>query len=1083
MKPASFLVKNKFQLAIFAFAVLLGQTALAAVGFTITPSAISNTYNGTVALQITGLTSGDTVVVQTFLDLNTNGVVDGADILWQQFQLADGQASVFHDGSTAVTNFNVPGDTDGSTNGSITAKLHPGSDFSQTIIGKYLFVLSSPAGHFTPITNSFSVTNFPYAQSFTGSVVSNGTAIPDAIVILFQPADGGQNPVGGAVANNAGVYSIKAATGAYTLGAAKSNFVENLNAAASVTLGAGATITSNLALTNATESISGNVIDVNNSTIGLAGVLVPVQTASNYLAVAFTDTNGNYTARVTPDQWKVGQNEKGLMYKGYLSLRNTRKVDTTSGSVSGVTIALPKETAVFYGRVRDNLGNPLPGVTISSDDNNGNYEAEGVTDTNGNYVAAALGGLNNDQWSVSPNQGGSGPSNYIYSQGQFNITLTNGQAFRSDFTAVLAANLITGHVQFNGNPVSGVGVNGNATINGVNYSAFADTDTNGNYSLNVANGSWSVSVNCNGGNDSLDNILGNGNYQCPNNQNVTINNNNANADFTIVPVGSGQIFGHVLDSDGNAIVGVAVHADDGLGDIFSNSTDTNGFYSIVVADGSWDVSVDCTQLNSLGYQCTGDQNVSVSDDSIEQDFTVPANNPSLPFKVLHGFAALDINGFNSDGASPFAGLILSGGNLYGTTVGGGTADNGTVFAVSTNGLVFTNLHSFAITDTNGFNIEGASPAGRLVLSGNTLYGTAAFGGSSGNGTVFAINTNSTGFATRYTFTGGSDGTDPTGNLILSGNLLYGTAVQGGSSGNGTAFSVNTNGAGITGLHGFTATDTNGFNNDGTSPVAGLVLSGNMLYGTAAQGGTSGAGTVFAINTIGPIFTNLHEFTFNDGVFPEADLILSGNTLYGTANGGGSSGDGTIFAINTDGTGFTNLHSFTATDTNGFNNDGAFPEAGLILSSNTLYGTANGGGGSGVGTVFALKTNGMEFVTLHTFTGGSDGANPVGDLVLSGNILYGTASAGGSSGNGTVFALSLTAPPPPPTISSPARLGGQFHMTVNGSAGQNYTIQLSTNLGSTNWISLLITNSAASSFLFTDPNATNSPRFYRVLVGP
>ena len=391
MKPASFLVKIKLQLAMFAFAALLGQTGLAAVGFTITPSSISNTYIGSVTLQISGLTSGDTVLVRKYLDLNTNGVVDGADILWQQFQLADGQASVFHDGSTAVTNFNVPGDTDGSTNGSITAKLYPGFDFAQRFIGKYLFVLSSPAGHFTPITNSFTVTNFPYAQSFTGSVVSNGTAIPDAIVILFQPSNGGLNPQGGAVANNAGAFSIKAATGTYLLGALKTNFVANMNASPLVTLGAGATIATNLPLTNATESISGNVIDVNNSTIGLAGFLVPVQTPSNYLAAAFTDTNGNYTAGVIPAQWKVGQNEKGLMYKGYLSLQNTRKVDATTGSVSGVTIALPKATAIFYGTVKDNLGNPLPGVAIDSQDNNGNYEAEGVSDTNGNYVVVALG--------------------------------------------------------------------------------------------------------------------------------------------------------------------------------------------------------------------------------------------------------------------------------------------------------------------------------------------------------------------------------------------------------------------------------------------------------------------------------------------------------------------------------------------------------------------------------------------------------------------------------------------------------------------------------------------------------------------
>ena len=71
------------------------------------------------------------------------------------------------------------------------------------------------------------------------------------------------------------------------------------------------------------------------------------------------------------------------------------------------------------------------------------------------------------------------------------------------------------------------------------------------------------------------------------------------------------------------------------------------------------------------------------------------------------------------------------------------------------------------------------------------------------------------------------------------------------------------------------------------------------------------------------------------------MILSGNTLYGTATDGGSSGNGTVFAVNTDGTGFTNLHSFTALDLYYTNSDGANPYAGLILSGNTLYGTAHG----------------------------------------------------------------------------------------------------------------------------------------------
>jgi len=84
------------------------------------------------------------------------------------------------------------------------------------------------------------------------------------------------------------------------------------------------------------------------------------------------------------------------------------------------------------------------------------------------------------------------------------------------------------------------------------------------------------------------------------------------------------------------------------------------------------------------------------------------------------------------------------------------------------------------------------------------------------------------------------------------------------------------------------------------------------------------------------------------------VILSGNTLYGTASGGGSSGNGAVFAVNTDGTGFTNLHNFTATDEYGNNNDGANPIGGLILSSNALYGTTQNGGVVHQGTVFSLS---------------------------------------------------------------------------------------------------------------------------------
>ena len=526
-------MKNNLWRFFFVLALLAGFApgARAAVVFTVTPAAVSNTYNGTITLLVTGLTNTETVVVQDYLDANTNGVIDGGDILWQQFQLTDGQQSVFHDGASPVTNFNVPGDTDGTANGAITAKYVFQVNSPQTIAGQYAFRLFSPSGHFTPVTNLFAVTNFPCAQAFTGSVLSNGTSttLANAIVLLFNASSGNMNLAGGAVANNAGSYLIKAPPGTYTLAAVKSNYVADLTPAANLMLGIGATINTNLNLLSATQSISGRVVDANNSSLGIAGFLLPLQTQGGLLTLAFTDTNGNFTAGVAAGQWKLEGNEQGLMPYGYLGLQNSTHVDTTGGSVSGVTIAVPKATAVFYGRVQDNLNHPLAGISLHSQqqDNNYQYQSQGVTDTNGNYVAGTLAGM----WGVGVNTDSS-PTNYVFSQGA-GTTLTNGQACLQNFTAILATNHITGNVQFGGTNLPGVQISAFANIGGLDYQAQGYTDTNGNYLLNVPNGNWSVSPSCNGGNGTLDSILGSGNYVCPNNASVTINNNNGTANFIV----------------------------------------------------------------------------------------------------------------------------------------------------------------------------------------------------------------------------------------------------------------------------------------------------------------------------------------------------------------------------------------------------------------------------------------------------------------------------------------------------------------------------------------------------------------------
>ena len=137
------------------------------------------------------------------------------------------------------------------------------------------------------------------------------------------------------------------------------------------------------------------------------------------------------------------------------------------------------------------------------------------------------------------------------------------------------------------------------------------------------------------------------------------------------------------------------------------------------------------------------------------------------------------------------------------------------------------------------------------------------------------------------------------------------------------------------------------NAEGLQPQAGLLLSGDTLYGTTLFGGTDGTGTLFALNTNGSSFQVLHQFapaigglTNLDGMEIRAGLMLSGNTLYGTAGGGGTNHWGTVFSINTDSSGFKVLHTFGANvDANGNPLDGGLPEGGLVLSGGTLYGTA------------------------------------------------------------------------------------------------------------------------------------------------
>ncbi len=345
----------------------------------------------------------------------------------------------------------------------------------------------------------------------------------------------------------------------------------------------------------------------------------------------------------------------------------------------------------------------------------------------------------------------------------------------------------------------------------------------------------------------------------------------------------------------------------------------------------------------------------------------------------------------SNGANPYAGLVRdAAGNLYGTTFQGGASSNGTVFKVDSAGNE-TVLHSF----TGG--LDGGTPYGGLIRdkAGN-LYGATYSGGASNLGTVFKMDPSGT-EKVLYSFTGTSgDGCYPYGGLFRDGaGNLYGTTANCGKSGAGTVFKVHPNGT-ETVLHSF----ANGKKDGAVPTLTSLIMDkkGN-LYGVTSEGGSAGEGVAYKLSKSGKL-TVLHSFTggTTDGCDPFGTPAMdkAGN-LYGTASGCGSSGDGIVWKVS-DNHSETVLHNFV-----GGSADGALPYGGVTLDAKgNLYGDTTRGGNFNVGTVY--QVTGTNLVVLQSFSG-SVGGFPYDNLILdSQGNLYGTAETGGSTGWGTVWKL-------------------------------------------------------------------------------
>jgi len=487
-------------LALWAAAATGRAATSAVVTLTTTPSVVSNTFNGVITLQITGMTNGVTnVVVQKFLDVNTNGVIDSKDLLVQQFRLTAGRANRFTNGATVVTVTNfMPGDMS-STPGQITTPVNfQNGDFMQTIVGQYLYKVSSPSGQFNPVTNLFVVNNAPFPSVVTGAVVnvSIGSNVPNAVLFLLSTANGGLNVQEGAVANNAGLFTLRAPPGTYFFVGAASNLVENLGQQSLVPLIANFTNNVNVLLTPSTTNITGKVVNAATNSIKIPGVDALTKSTNNFFSFYATDTNGNFVMPAASSFWEAAVDNFAAQFAGYLTFQTNQLFSVTNKTVN-ITNALPQATAIFYGTVTNSSGNPMPGVYMIATDN-ANHQSLALTDQGGNYVLGVLGETNEWNLAIFNPQNPGLTNNFVFSPGYVQTNINAGQAIQQNFTLLQAPYTISGTVEtLAGTPIGGVTMFATATnLNGANYQAFTTTTAaNGTYSLNVSPGNWTVGIN------------------------------------------------------------------------------------------------------------------------------------------------------------------------------------------------------------------------------------------------------------------------------------------------------------------------------------------------------------------------------------------------------------------------------------------------------------------------------------------------------------------------------------------------------------------------------------------------------------
>ena len=368
---------------------------------------------------------------------------------------------------------------------------------------------------------------------------------------------------------------------------------------------------------------------------------------------------------------------------------------------------------------------------------------------------------------------------------------------------------------------------------------------------------------------------------------------------------------------------------------------------------------------------------------------------------------LNFNGTNGEGPYLTSLIQGTDGDLYGVTFNGGVSATcqalgisegcGTIFKMTPGGTL-TTIYNFC--QQSGCT-DGYLPMGITLSSNGSFYGTTYAGGANGQGTIFRITSGGI-LTTLYSFCSQSncaDGVIPLAGLIQAtdGNW-YGTTFGGGNSacstyyGCGTVFRMSPAGQFMT-LYTFPS---------GGHPAGELIQGRDgSLYGTAT--GDAGVSTIFKISLSGA-FTILHQFDSAADVYDGLVQGTDGN-FYGTTALGGNVtkcdlyGCGTVFKITPSGT-LTTIYNFCSAANCA---DGAIPFSPLVQATDgNFYGMTNGDG-YGPGTAFSISPAGI-LRTLQSFDGTNGAGSYCGFLQGTNGVLYGMTTYGGPTNAGLIFSL-------------------------------------------------------------------------------